>query len=315
MNEYAPVLVTGFNRPKFLEDRIEKLLELKCQVYISLDVPRLDDNPNRKHSRACINIVEAYSKDLAGVRISNQSLGCFKGITEGISWAFSQIDALIIVEDDVRVDEEFLSFASKMLIKFESNKTIGSVAGSNFVPQAELTHTGRQFRFSAYSSSWGWATWKDRWSDYLLDIETFPTIKFDFPEDFWVWRRKHFWNKVFRDTQNGVYDAWDYRWLYSNWKRGRLTLVSNANLVANLGFGELATHTKNQEPPWWLPEKIESVQEALEFPELVLRDLGADRWMEDYHFQMKTSQQLRAIASRRFPKIIGSYRNTLGKLL
>jgi len=308
MSSFAPVLVTGFNRPKLLEEQLESVLEMGCKIYLSLDVPKKGDFTNAESSQKCVAIADRYLNDLASVRVSTENLGAFRGITEAISWGFKQEKALIILEDDVRVNNVFLSYATEMLEKFEENTGVGSIAGTNFVPESNLTKKDDSIRFSAFTSSWGWATWSDRWGDYLQDLDIFPIQDFRFPYNFWNWRSRRYWLKVFGDTANGKYDAWDYRWLYSNWKRRRLTVVPNANLVLNVGFGEGATHTKDVNLPWWLPREIETSFQLLTIPSSNIRDEKADCWMEENHYRVKILQQLRSEFSSRFPKTSSLYR-------
>jgi len=305
--------VTGFNRPEFLEEQIQLLLNLQCKIYVSLDIPDRSDCNNHELSRRCISIVENFSEELKAVRISSENLGCYRGITEGISWGFGHEDNLIILEDDVRVNEVFLSYATEMLFNFANNKVVGSIAGSNFVPQSNVTYSEEQVRFSAFTSSWGWATWRDRWNEYLIDMSTFPSLDFTFPDKFWNFKSKKYWTKIFKDTSNGKYDAWDYRWLYSNWKRQRLTVVPNANLVVNIGFGAGATHTHDSRVPWWLPREIQESFEVASIPSLCLRDIRADHWMEKNHFRINITQQVRASFSSKFPLIAQFYRTAVGR--
>ena len=313
MNPFAPVLVTGFKRPELLEEQLKSLIEAGCKIYLSLDVPNKSDLANVDSSHRCIVIANRYSSDLAGVRISKENLGCFRGITEAITWGFGQETMLIILEDDVRVDEIFLSHATKLLLDFELNQSVGSIAGTNFVPKSHITLKDDSVRFSAFTSSWGWATWRDRWNDYLEDLNTFPIHGSIYPTNFWSWTSKRYWEKVFEDTSIGKYDAWDYRWLYSNWKRCRLTVVPNSNLAINVGFGDGATHTHDLNLPWWLPREIENSFELNAIPSLIVRDERADRWTERNVYRTRVIQQFRGEFSINFPRTAAVYRWIVGR--
>jgi hypothetical protein len=308
MSLFAPVLVTGFNRPDLLEEQLRLLIKTGCDIYVSLDVPREVDVVNAEPSGKCISIVESLRNELVAVRVSPHNLGAFRGITEAITWGFGFEKEFIILEDDVRVNEIFLSFATKMLMHYELDQSVGSIAGTNFVPERFITRREDSVRFSAFTSSWGWATWRDRWADYLQDLDSFPSQDFTFPENFWRWTSKRYWKKVFQDTANGKYDAWDYRWLSSNWMRRRLTLVPNSNLVVNVGFGVGATHTQDSKLPWWLPRTIENSFEVSAIPLRVEVDEKADRWTEDNHYRTKLIQQLRGECSASFPRSAEVYR-------
>lgn len=308
MSDFAPVLVTGFNRPDFLYTQIETLAKFDCKIYVSLDVAKSEDLSNLEFSRKCIEVVDSFRERLHGVRISEFNLGCDLGITTGITWAFENEAALIILEDDVRIEQGFLEFATLALRNFQGNGNIGSIAGCNFAPRGYITDPTSPFRLSAFSNSWGWATWRDRWSDYLEDRNYFPDFSFDFPDNFWSLTNEIYWRDIFKLTKSGAFDAWDFKWLYSNWKRERLTITSNKNLVLNIGFDSRATHTTNSVVPAWLPLKIEQLDKA-ELPKVNLeRDVSADDWISKNHFHATLGFQMKNRLARKFPFLSKYYK-------
>jgi hypothetical protein len=54
-----------------------------------------------------------------------------------------------------------------------------------------------------------------------------------------------YWSQLFRMTREGRIDTWDYQWQFAVMRTYGLTIVPNANLVSNIGFGPNATHTKD----------------------------------------------------------------------
>jgi hypothetical protein len=52
-----------------------------------------------------------------------------------------------------------------------------------------------------------------------------------------------YWERSFQHTYAKKLDAWDYRWTLSLWAQGMYCIVPRVNLVRNIGFDELATHT------------------------------------------------------------------------
>lgn len=284
----------GFNRPDLLNSQLKTLLELDCKVYLSLDVPNPNDFNNIPLSDACLEVAKVYSRDLEDLQILSIHKGCFHGVTEAITWGFSYETSLIILEDDVKVCKSFLDYATRLLNEFGQNMKIGSISGSNFVPKEFMSNANHDVRLSAYTNSWGWATWQDRWQDYLQDLKDFPNFTFDFPVDFWDAIKRQYWKIAFDSAVKGRVDAWDYRWLYSNWKRKRYTIVPSANLAVNLGFGNLATHTKQSSLPAWLPRSIdENYSLSVNLPEVIL-DSNADCWVEKNHFNISAAAIFKA---------------------
>ena len=291
MQNFEPVLITGFNRPNQLEKLIASLIDYNCKILVSLDTAKVGDSQNEELNNKCQEILEKNRSKIFDFQVAAENLGCFKGVTSGISWGFEQAESLIILEDDLEIDRKFLEFASWSLRKFGTSESIGSIAGTNLYSRRR---NNEMARLSAYTSSWGWATWNDRWSDYLSDLERFPTeldfsgIKFEMS-----FAERLYWKRVFREVQEGEVDSWAYRWLYSNWKRGRFTLVANHNLVLNMGFGEMSTHTNDLAKPWWLPTEISmefELESNFKLPQLGYEE---DKWMRKFHFRVGFWQQIR----------------------
>ena len=300
---FSPILITAFNRPNRLQDLLESLIDSPCKIYVALDAAKIGDTKNEILVQKSREIINRFEDRLSDVRISNLSQGCFLGVTNAISWAFSKETQLIILEEDIQISESFLIFVSSMLEIYKDVPNVGSIAGMNLVPQESVSDTKVAFRFSAFTSSWGWGTWRDRWEDYEKDLKEFPHTEFIYPTGFWTRSKKHYWSKVFSSVAEGNTDSWAYRWLYSNWKNNRLTLIPNENLALNVGFDAQATHTRDSVIPWWLPTEINYTFRASLFPNSITRDFLADNWMEKNHFRTDPMQQLRHTLGIKFPKM------------
>jgi hypothetical protein len=112
------------------------------------------------------------------------------------------------------------------------------------------------YYFSQIGGIWGWATWRTEWQRYDRHLSNWPELRkqkmleevFDDP------KAVEFWTRIFdvmRDKTGP--DTWDYQWLYTGLKNNSLTIVPSVNLVANIGFGEGATHTIGVDARYMLP--------------------------------------------------------------
>jgi len=55
-----------------------------------------------------------------------------------------------------------------------------------------------------------------------------------------------YWKNIFlKMKSNNPVDTWDYQLTFSIWKNKGLSIIPNVNLITNIGFGEMAVHTKN----------------------------------------------------------------------
>jgi GR25 family glycosyltransferase involved in LPS biosynthesis len=299
----ASILVTAYNRPNLLAKVLESLSEYEGKIYLSIDYPKYSDETSLKNFNEILKLASNGSFNIFKTKISESNLGCYLGVTEAISWAFQDNEELIIIEDDIIVDSLFLDFANSCLIKYRDVKSIGSIGSSNLVPETSLLDPDLTCRLSIYSSSWGWATWKDRWKDFETDLNVFPKKRPAWPDNYWRPNQKFYWYRIWRKVNQGEVDSWAYRWLYSNFLRGRGSIMPNRNLSLNIGFGITATHTRDLTPPWWLPSRIDkSFLLCLDsgIPEY---DAVADKWMEKYHFRMSTVNQLKNFIGEYFPLI------------
>ena len=71
---------------------------------------------------------------------------------------------IIVLEDDIIPTKSF-KFCDNLLIKYKKNKKISHITGCN-VNDKITRNLKNNYFLSKYSNIWGWATWKDRWSDY-----------------------------------------------------------------------------------------------------------------------------------------------------
>ena len=300
--DQSAVLITGYNRPELLEALLYSLQEYRGPIYVSLDYPKEYDVQGEDYEKNLL-LCQKYPKIVSDFQTFQSNQGCFMGVTKAISWAFEKEEKLIILEDDIHITSSFLDFANLSLNKFKDDKSIGSISGLNIVPSVHQSIEGASTRLSIYTASWGWGTWKDRWEDYLSDLNTFPELEWKWPAGQWSRSERMYWRNIFSSVAHGKVDSWAYRWMYSNWKRQRWTLTPNKNLTLNLGFGLGATHTTDSLLPWWLPTSISANFEMKELSGTVYPDKKADAWVSKNHFRTAFIHQLRAHVGRKFPKI------------
>jgi len=82
------------------------------------------------------------------------------------------------------------------------------------------------------------------------------------------------WMNIFQLVYDDKIDTWDYQWAYTCFINNGLCIMSNVNLVSNIGFSRDSLHTKDE-------NSIFSKMEAREItkiihPEFVLVDQEAD---------------------------------------
>ena len=171
-----------------------------------------------------------------------------KAVSEGITWFFDQVEEGIILEDDCLPDLSFFKFCHELLSYYRDNKQVMMISGDNF--QGGKKRGKASYYFSKYAHVWGWATWRSAWESYdhsMKDLESYLTSD-RFAKTTNSSERKY-WSSTFNQVKRGKIDSWAYRWQYSLWQPNGVSIVPNSNLVCNIGFNELATHTLQRDSP------------------------------------------------------------------
>ncbi len=243
----TPVLIIAFNRPETATQLINSLRLVKpLHLFIYADGPR-DDKDGEKE--LCRSVLECFDRLIdwpctVERQANTRNLGCKHAVSSAITWFFTHVDEGIILEDDCIPNTSFFTFCSDMLEHYRDNPRITHIGGFNC---QNGNHRGSaSYYFSHFFHVWGWATWRRAWAQYdvnMSDFDEFITQDVLF-HLFGNRQISKFWNECFEAVYRKGFNTWDYQWVYSNFKNDRLSIIPNANLINNVGFGDTATHTK-----------------------------------------------------------------------
>jgi len=237
----TPILFLIFNRPDVTFKVFERIREQQPEnLFIAADGAR---NNRPGELELCLETRSIIQKIdwQCNVRIlfRDENLGCSKGVSGAISWFFSQVEYGIILEDDCLPDLSFFSFCKELLLKYNTEQRIGAICGFN--SQLGISRTNKSYYFARLHSSWGWATWADRWCKYNEN---------DFPEEKVLNDAAiKGWKEEISDTFLGKIDSWAYRWQYVFRKNDFICIYPNVSLIRNIGFSENASNTTGIR--WW----------------------------------------------------------------
>lgn len=165
---YAPIVVFGFNRPNALKNTIASLLrneEAKdSDLFVFVDGPR----EGKVGEKEKVEEVREYVKSITGFKslhytFSEKNKGLADSIIGGVSQVINQYGRVIVLEDDLVLMPNFLNFLNQGLDYYENNQKVMSVCGHSCKVKVPADYPYDAYFFTR-SSSWGWATWKDRWN-------------------------------------------------------------------------------------------------------------------------------------------------------
>ena len=218
----------------------------QCPEAIESDLVIFSDDAPDKYSRNSVDNVRDYIKSIVGFKsisiiIREKNFGVDNNIIEGIKYMSEYYDSFIVVEDDLVVSSNFLSFVNACLIKYKNYEQVLTVSAFNSIsiPHKYIWDC----YFAKISNPWGWATWSEK----IKKVDWELAIKNDFSKS--LLEQKSF-NSIGSDrsrmllrTLKGDIKAWDIRLDYYLFKTKNLTVYSSNNFVLNIGFNSDATNT------------------------------------------------------------------------
>ena len=228
------ILFLIFNRPNYTKKVFERIRDVKPKkLYVASDGPR-EENPDDKElveiSRKIATKID-WDCDVKTL-FRDRNLGLKKSVADSITWFFKNEKEGIILEDDCLPDITFFKYCEEMLYKFEKNKTIWMICGFN--PRHQLKKTNKVF-LSQNPSVWGWATWRDRWSKYNINMPTFNlNDKLELHADVPKYVYKYY-KKNFNDVYKGKIISWAFQFVFEILINKGLVVKPYTNLIRNIG--------------------------------------------------------------------------------
>ncbi|MDJ0673959.1 MAG: glycosyltransferase family 2 protein [Calothrix sp. MO_167.B42] len=284
MNTYqlkTPVAFIIFKRPHTTQKVFQAIRQAKPpKLFVIADGPRAEYADEGEKCAATRAIIDTVDWDCEVIKnYSDINLGCAKRVSSGIDWVFSNVEEAIILEDDCVPHPTFFRFCEELLEKYRYDTRVASISGDNGL--SGLNRTSYSYYFSRYNSCWGWATWKRAWKHYDLYMKIWPEIKSIglLKQVFLDPIKVNYWTNIFQN----IYDnpstiTWDYQWTFACLLQNCLGIVSNVNLISNIGFGIDSTNfTSNTRNPY-LP--TDSMEFPLNHPPMMIRDDDADNFIE-----------------------------------
>jgi hypothetical protein len=243
----APIVLFAFNRPQSLRNCTESLrknaLAKESELFIFVDGPRQGKEGDAKKVLA----VQEVAKLVTGFKnvtleFSEKNKGLANSIISGISQIIEKYGKAIVLEDDLIFASNFLDFINQGLEKYENEQKVFSVCGYGLKVKTSANYNSDAY-FCTRSSSWGWATWKDRWHNvnWNINLETAKIHEKKFNRlcgsDCSRMLKKMIYGKI---------SSWDILFVFSQFLQNKYSLFPVKSLVKNIGFNHEGTHIKSK---------------------------------------------------------------------
>jgi len=241
----APVVLPAFNRPDALRRTLKALaandLAPETDLFIRLDGPR-DDRDVEKVSAVREIALAATGFRHVDVSWSVENRGLAASVILGVERVLDESDTVIVLEDDLVTHPAFLTFLNAGLEQYEDVPEVFSICGytSDVRRPSGNPYDGY---FCPRSSSWGWATWHDRWRS--VDWNPSPASLQKNALAFNRWGGSDCVSML-RKWMEGKNSSWAIRFCYSQFLQGKVSLFPFESLVdPSEGFNGDGTHCKS----------------------------------------------------------------------
>lgn len=293
MTNTPPILLIIFKRPDTTQQVFERIRQAQPRkLFIAADGPRADHPGEAEQCAQTRAVVANIDWDCeVHTLYHDTNLGCGIGPYTAITWFFEHVSAGIILEDDCLPDLSFFSFCTELLDLYAQDERIGMVGGCNFLPGVFGGNQASYF-LSYYTMVWGWATWRRAWEKMDFNLTLWPELR---PNPRWLLEkvieedRLVYWTNIFENLYAGDRtQVWDYQWTFSLWTQNMLSVIPARNLVRNIGFGQDATHTK-EDLRNLSSIPVEPISFPLQHPAAILRNVEIDLALNQRIFSPKRS--------------------------
>jgi hypothetical protein len=175
----APIVLFVYNRPEHTKKTVEalKLNEASSDSFLFVFA---DGNKSGKDKNA-VSEVRDYISSINGFKeikiiLREKNFGLADSIISGVTEIINTYGKAIVLEDDIVTSPYFLKFMNEALDFYENDQKIFTISGYNFPVTAPESYKYDVY-ISPRPSSWGWATWKDRWEKVDWNLVKNPLLK------------------------------------------------------------------------------------------------------------------------------------------
>lgn len=243
----APIAFFAYNRPERTQEALGALNNnymADCSdLFIFSDAPKTDkERVNVENVRKIISEFSGKSKFRSLEIIeANTNKGLAKSIIEGVSDIIDKNNRIIVLEDDLITEKDFLCYMNMALDFYEDDDSIGAISGYS-LPLKCLKHYNEDVYVSGTGNSWGWATWGDIWKETDWKVNDYADFKINKKERRKFDKRQYGISRLLDLQMEGKIDSWAVRWDYSFYRRALYTLYPTVSKLRNNGFDNDGTH-------------------------------------------------------------------------
>ena len=243
VTKLAPIALFVFKRPEHTLQTLNSLAAnpefIHSPLYIYCDGARNDDDSSDVECTR--NIVRNYDHPKKIIIEQDKNRGLAHSVIAGVSELINKFGCIIVVEDDLVVSENFLSYLNFGLNQYKDIQKVMQISAYMF-PVQEFAEK-KEILFLPFISSWGWATWDRAWKNFDVNALNWELLLTDrkLRQKFDVSNSYGYSDMLLRQMSGGI-DSWAIRWNWSIFQCEGLVVYPPVSLVKNAGFDGSGTH-------------------------------------------------------------------------
>lgn len=244
------VLIIFFTRPDTLQQVFDRVKEARpARLFLYQDGPREGRSDDKENILKCRDIVSDIDWDCeVHTLYQEKNYGPDESGYIADTWAFSQTDKCIVLEDDVIPSLSYFTFCKEMLDRYEHDERVMLISGWNLEEETKGVETDYFFSYTRFTMAWAsWARVARGWDpdcSALLDDEKYAQMDEHM-------RQNHLLKRWLRKAKEGRLSP-DYRIRFelvigiNQLLHRGLTIVPRVNMASNIGVGGDSSHYQVQ---------------------------------------------------------------------
>jgi len=227
-----------YEHTKKVLEAIKKNIEMPAKIYIFQDGCK--KNEDKDAWEKTNNLIKNICWCDCDAIVSDINKGLAKSIVFGINYVFQKYDAVIVLEDDCVPHKLFFKYMHSALKYYESIEKVYSICGYGY--PIEVESNGTDVYFTQRTSSWGWATWKNKWEVYEEDYKILGRIK----NNPYLSQQLKYWcedsEAYLLGNIYGQNNSWAVFWGLNVLEHDGYCVYPYKSLVENIGFDGSGVH-------------------------------------------------------------------------
>ena len=313
-NKFTPICLFTYNRLSETKQTVNALKKNYLSKYSDLFI--FSDGYKNKFEKSKVERVRKYIKTINGFKSvtiyeSPINKGLANSIIDGVTKIINKYNKVIVLEDDLVTSPNFLNWINQALSFYKNDSSIHSISGYTMDLQS-LKEYKLDYYLSYRASSWGWATWRERWMKVDWNVKEYQKFKRNIFSQYKFMRGGSDLPKMLKSQMQGKIDSWAIRWCFNQFYNNQLSIFPSSSKVISIGFGQNATHTKYSKRFITDLDTGNKTEFKFDYNPKINRNL-INEFAKKFSIKNRVKEKIKEIMLKYFPKIKYVVRVLLGK--